>query len=156
MSLKPCPRAILGGTLIDGTGRPPLNDSVVLIKGDRVIAVGANRVVRDKDPTAHAEIVAIREACNVLGDHRLSGCELFTTTEPCPMCLAAVYWARMARVYFATTRGDAKAIGFDDKLIYDELACYLSQRKIPMIKVETKEGLLLLGEWNAMPHKVIY
>jgi tRNA(Arg) A34 adenosine deaminase TadA len=139
--------------MADGLGGP---FGAVVLKGTRVISKGANRVVRDHDPTAHAEMVAIRKACQSLGDHRLQGCVLLATCEPCPMCLAAVYWSRIDRVYFAATRQDAAAAGFDDALIYDELAGDATHRKIPLISVATDEGKALFDEWQAMPQKIPY
>ena len=94
----------------------------LVVKGGRVLAEGANRVTATNDPTAHSEIVAIREACRVLGNFQLTGCDLYTTCEPCPMCLGAIYWARPARVFYACVAADAAAAGFDDALIYEELA----------------------------------
>jgi guanine deaminase len=108
--------------------------AAVVARGSVVLAEGTNRVTSSNDPTAHAEIVAIREACRSLGHFQLTGCELFATCEPCPMCLGAIYWARPERVYFAATRGDAAEHGFDDALIYRELAQPLPLRRIPMIQ----------------------
>ena len=139
--------------MADGRGGP---FGAAVVKGDQVIAVGANRVVRDRDPTQHAEVVAIRKACRALGHHQLSGCEIFATCEPCPMCLGAIYWARIDHIYFAATRRDAAAIGFDDESIYRELAVELTERKIPMIKLNTPDALTLFSEWDAIPNKVAY
>src|SRR5204862_2744851 len=95
--------------------------AAVVVKDGEIIARGVNRVTATNDPTAHAEVVAIREACKALGTFQLTGCEIYTSCEPCPMCLAAIYWSRPAKVYFANTKDDAAAVGFDDSLIYDEI-----------------------------------
>src|SRR5713226_3248893 len=106
--------------------------AALIVKENRVIAEGTNRVTSTNDPTAHAEIVAIREACRVLADFQLTGCDLYTTCEPCPMCLGAIYWARTARVFYACLAADAAAAGFDDALIYEELKRPLAARRMPM------------------------
>src|SRR5471030_1342392 len=107
--------------------------AALVVKDGIVIATGANQVTRSSDPTAHAEIVAIREACRVLGDFQLTGCDIYTSCEPCPMCLGAIYWARPARVYFGCTAADAAHAGFDDSLIYHEFSRPHSERKIPLL-----------------------
>src|ERR1700738_1569700 len=106
--------------------------AAVVVKGGRIIAAGANRVTSANDPTAHAEITAIREACRVLGAFQLTGCDIYTSGEPCPMCLGAIYWARPERVYFGATAGDAAAAGFDDSFIYKELTRPQAERRIPL------------------------
>src|SRR5271154_2093335 len=121
----------------------------VITKDGRILAEGANRVTSTNDPTAHAEIVAIREACRVLAAFQLAGCDLYTTCEPCPMCLGAIYWARPSRVFFGGTAADAAAAGFDDALIYDQLAVPLEQRKIPFIPLMREEALACFQEWKA-------
>jgi len=105
----------------------------VIVKNGAIIASGMNRVTATNDPTAHAEVVAIRIACSVMKTFQLTGCELYTSCEPCPMCLAAIYWARPDRVFYANTKEDAAAIGFDDSFIYEEIARPLLERKIPLI-----------------------
>src|SRR6059036_2301439 len=112
----------------EGLGGP---FGAVVVKDDRVIARGWNQVTSTNDPTAHAEIVAIREACKKLGTFQLTDCEIYTTCEPCPMCLGAIYWTRPARVYFANTAEDAATIGFRDAFIYDEIRQPLTRRRIP-------------------------
>lgn len=107
--------------------------AAIVVKDGKIIAEGVNQVTYTNDPTAHAEVVAIREACKKLADFELKDCELYTTCEPCPMCLGAIYWARPARVYFGNTAEDASKIGFADSLIYKEAARSYSQRTIPMI-----------------------
>src|SRR5688572_3109691 len=102
----------------------------VIVKNGKIIARGANSVLSNNDPTAHAEVVAIREACNVLGSFQLDGCEIYTSCEPCPMCLGAIYWARPDKVYYANTKEDAAKIDFDDAHIYEELEFPLSERKL--------------------------
>jgi len=128
----------------------------VVVKGDIVIAEGTNQVTSRNDPTAHAEVLAIREACKKLGVFDLQGCELYTSCEPCPMCLGAIYWARLSRVYFANADADASKIGFDDSLIYRELAQPHSQRKIPMIQIMRNEALVAFREWEDKPDKITY
>ncbi len=116
----------------------------VIVKDGQVVGRGNNRVTSTNDPTAHAEVVAIREACKTLGDFQLSGCTLYTSCEPCPMCLGAIYWARPDRIVFAATREDAADAGFDDQLIYDELPLPPEQRRIPT------EALVLRDEARAV------
>jgi guanine deaminase len=139
--------------MADGRGGP---FGAVVAREGRVIAAGANRVVRDRDPTAHAEICAIRAACQKLGDHRLTGCDLFTTCEPCPMCLSAIFWARIDRVYYSATRDDATEAGFDDSAIYQEVSSPLDRRRIPLIRLPSESAGALLAKWRHMQHKVPY
>ena len=129
---------------VQGNGGP---FSALVVKGGRVIATGTNEVTRMNDPTAHAEIVAIRKACRVLGAFQLSGCDVYTSCEPCPMCLGALYWARPAHIFFAATRDDAAAAGFDDSLIYRQIELPLSQRSIPMIHVVDEQATRPFEEW---------
>jgi tRNA(Arg) A34 adenosine deaminase TadA len=128
----------------------------VVVKDGRVIAVGANSVTATNDPTAHAEILAIRDACRTLGAFQLTGCELYTSCEPCPMCLGAIYWARPDHVYFAATAGDAAEAGFDDSFIYDELKLPLQARKIPLKPMMREEGLAPFREWTNKNDRVTY
>jgi len=128
----------------------------VVVKGGKIVGRGFNRVTASNDPTAHAEIMAIRAACRKLKTFRLSGCEVYTSCEPCPMCLAAIYWARVRRVYFAATQGDAKRAGFDDELIYRELARPVKKRRIPMKQVLRREAVSALEAWRNSPSKVSY
>ncbi len=128
----------------------------VVVKDSAVIAEGTNQVSSRNDPTAHAEVLAIREACKKLGAFDLQGCELYTSCEPCPMCLGAIYWSRLSRVYFANAVADASKIGFDDSLIYRELAQPHSQRKIPMIQMMRKPALAAFREWEDKPDKITY
>ena len=122
--------------------------AALIVKDDIVIASGANQVTRCNDPTAHAEMVAIREACRVLGDFQLSGCDLYSTCEPCPMCLGAIYWARPSHVYYAATHADAAVAGFDDSFIYRELATPHGKRAIPMIRVANERATSPFDEWS--------
>lgn len=119
----------------------------VIVKDGRVIAEGANQVLRNNDPTAHAEVVAIRRACEALGSFQLTGCEVYTSCEPCPMCMGAIYWARPDRVFYANTKQDAAHIGFDDQFIYDELAVGLDQRKLPIIRMDLQEAKAGFNAW---------
>ena len=130
--------------------------AALVVKDGIVIATGANQVTRSNDPTAHAEIVAIREACRVLGDFQLSGCEIYTSCEPCPMCLGAIYWARPERVFFAATHQDAAAAGFDDSFIYRQIAVPHSERSIPMIHVADAHATQPFEEWSGKPDKTEY
>jgi len=130
--------------------------AALIVKGGAVVATGANRVTAMNDPTAHAEIVAIREACKKLQSFQLDDCEIYTTCEPCPMCLGAIYWARPARIYFAATASDAAAAGFDDAFIYDELETPFPERRIPMAGIQRTEALVIFQEWLAKSDKTPY
>src|ERR1700676_1233144 len=115
--------------------------AALIVKEGRIIAEGANRVTSTNDPTAHAEVVAIRGACRVLADFQLTDCDLYTTCEPCPMCLGAIYWARPARVFYAATATDAASAGFDDSFIYAELRLAPTERRIPLEPMMREAGL---------------
>jgi guanine deaminase len=128
----------------------------VIVKGDEIVGRGWNQVLSTNDPTAHAEVVAIREACKNLQTFQLDDCEIFTSCEPCPMCMGAIYWARPKKVYFANTREDAAAIGFDDSFIYDELKCEVNDRKIEMVCLTNEEALDVFKEWVDKPGKTAY
>ena len=128
----------------------------VIVKDNKITSEGMNRVTVNNDPTAHGEIVAIRLATKSLNNFNLKGCELYSSTEPCPMCLSAIYWARIDKVYYANTRNDAQKINFDDSLIYSELIKKIDQRKIPMIQVMREEGLKAFELWNKKTDKVKY
>ncbi|MGH9778962.1 MAG: nucleoside deaminase [Candidatus Acidiferrales bacterium] len=130
--------------------------AAVVVKDGRIIAEGTNRVTSSNDPTAHAEIVAVREACRALNTFQLTGCDLYTTCEPCPMCLGAIYWARPARVYFAATAADAARFGFDDSFIGRELQRPPAERKIPMTQMMPEEALAAFRLWEQKPDKVKY
>ncbi len=128
----------------------------VVVKDGVVIGMGSNEVTSSNDPTAHAEIVAIRNACQTLGVYQLDGCDLYTSCEPCPMCLGAIYWARPARIFYANTRDDAAAIGFDDRFIYDEIPMHPEKRTIPMRQLSREKALEAFREWIAKPDKKAY
>lgn len=120
----------------------------IVVKGTEIVGVGYNMVNSTNDPTAHAELVAIRDACKTLGVSQLTGCIIYTSCEPCPMCLGAIYWARPDRVYYANNRYDAASIGFDDSFIYDELKSEIEDRTIPMIRISEKEAFQVFKEWK--------
>ena len=128
----------------------------VVVKNGKIIAEGANEVTTANDPSAHAEVVAIRKACLKLGSFELRGCEIYTACEPCPMCLGAIYWARPSRVYYASTKRDAERAGFDDSLIYREMKRPLSRRRMPMRPLMRREALAAFVAWSAAPCKVQY
>lgn len=139
--------------MADGRGGP---FGAVVARDGVVVSRGSNRVIRNADPTAHAEMVAIREACRALGTHDLKGTSIYTTCEPCPMCLAAIYWARIDRIYFAGEHEDASSAGFDDSLIYGEMRVPRGERRIPMIGISRAEAQKLFDEWRANPNRVPY
>jgi len=128
----------------------------VIVKDNKIIAEGTNKVTLNNDPTAHGEIVAIRQACKKLNDFRLSECELYSSCEPCPMCLSSIYWSRIKKIYFANTRKDAQKIDFDDSLIYSELLKNINERKIPMIQMMRSEALKAFELWDKKTDKVKY
>jgi len=128
----------------------------VVVKDEKIIAEAVNCVTSTNDPTAHAEIIAIRQACAKLGVFELLDCEIYTSCEPCPMCLGAIYWARLARVYFASTALDASKAGFDDSLIYREVSKQHSQRKIPMIQIMRDDALEAFAAWERQLNKHPY
>ena len=128
----------------------------VIVKEGNIIAEGVNRVTSQNDPTAHAEVVAIREACATLKTFELKECEIYTSCEPCPMCLGAIYWAHLARIYFGTVAADAARFGFDDSYIYREFAQPLSARAIPMIAMMREEALAAFQAWEENSNKITY
>ncbi|MBS1579724.1 MAG: nucleoside deaminase [Bacteroidetes bacterium] len=128
----------------------------VVVKDGKIIARGANSVTTLNDPTAHAEVVAIREACKVLGSFQLIGCEIYTSCEPCPMCLGAVYWARPDKLYYANTKQDAAAIDFDDNFIYEEIAKPINQRKLFTQQLMRNEALQAFKKWGESNIKIEY
>jgi tRNA(Arg) A34 adenosine deaminase TadA len=128
----------------------------VIVNDNRIVAEGANRVTVTHDPTAHAEMIAIRRACHTLGVFELKGCEIYTSCEPCPMCLGAIYWARLSRVYYASLAEDAAQAGFDDSSIYRELAKPHCERTIPMHQLMREEALAAFRAWKDCPHKTAY
>jgi guanine deaminase len=130
--------------------------AALVVKNGEIVGSGVNQVTATNDPTAHAEIVAIRAACRALRAFQLDGCDIYTTCEPCPMCLGAIYWARPKRVFFANTREDAKDIGFDDEFIYRQIALPFEQRSIPLIPMLRDEALEAFRLWNDKPDKTSY
>jgi guanine deaminase len=128
----------------------------VVVKDGKIIAKGFNQVVSTNDPTAHAEVVAIREACKALNTFQLTGCEIYTSCEPCPMCLSAIYWARPDKVYFANTKEDASNINFDDAFIYEEISAKLHERKIPVEQLLREEAIEAFHEWEKKSDKTRY
>ena len=130
--------------------------AALVVKDGKIVAEGANSVTFANDPTAHAEIVAIRDACRKLGDFELRGCEIYTSCEPCPMCLGAIYWARPDRVFYACTAEDAAQAGFDDSLIYTEIERPHGQRKIPFQTMMREEALAAFRAWKIKQDKTPY
>ncbi len=130
--------------------------AALVVRDGAILATGTNQVTTSQDPTAHAEVVAIRGACQAVRNFQLSDCELYTTCEPCPMCMGAIYWARLARVYYANTRDDAARIGFDDSFIYDQLVMPIEERKIPMIGMMREQAIEAFREWEKSQTKVKY
>ena len=128
----------------------------VIVKGDKIVGQGNNKVICNNDPTAHAEIIAIRDACKNLGTFQLSDCEIYTSCEPCPMCLGAIYWARLKIIYYANNREDAAAIGFDDNMIYDEMKAEIPLRKIPIVSLSRQEALKIFNQWHQKMDKEAY
>lgn len=128
----------------------------VVVKDGKIIGVGRNEVTGTNDPTAHAEVQAIRDACRNLNDFQLNDCEIYTSCEPCPMCIGAIYWARPKAVYYACTKQDAAKIGFDDQFIYDQLSLPVEYRKIPMKKIFPTDGDLPFRTWENSKDKVEY
>ncbi len=128
----------------------------VIVKGDKIVGKGNNRVTSSNDPTAHAEVVAIRDACKNLGTFQLQDCEIYTSCEPCPMCLGAIYWARPKVVYFANNREDAAEIGFDDSMIYNEINAPIEKRKIPILPLKRNDALKVFKAWAEKADKTEY
>lgn len=128
----------------------------VIVKDGKVIGIGFNKVTTDNDPTAHAEVVAIREACKNQGDFSLKGAVIYTSCEPCPMCLASIYWARLDRIYYANSRYDAARIGFDDEFLYEEIAKDIADRSLEMVHLPDDVAALAFDEWEAKEDKIAY
>ena len=128
----------------------------VIVKNGKIVSEWSNKVTSTNDPTAHGEIVAIRNACEKLKNFNLKGNELYSTCEPCPMCLSAIYWARIDKIYYANTREDAQKIDFDDSLIYSEFNKNIGERKIPMIQMMRNEALKAFELWDKKTDKVKY
>jgi guanine deaminase len=130
--------------------------AALVVRNGEVIAEGVNRVTTSNDPTAHAEVVAIRLACQKLGHFQLEGCEIYSSCEPCPMCLAAIYWARASRIIFGASRQDAAAAGFDDEWIYREIPLPAGERAIPARQELQAEALSVFQEWSENDRKISY
>lgn len=128
----------------------------VIVKGDEIVGRGNNQVTSTNDPTAHAEVVAIRNACKNLNSFQLEDCEIYTSCEPCPMCLGAIYWARPKVIYYAGTREDAADAGFDDSLIYEEMDRSLADRRIPIKSLGREQALKVFETWKNNPDKTTY
>ena len=128
----------------------------VIVKENKIISEGFNKVTLTNDPTAHGEIVAIREACSKLNTFNLSGCELYSTCEPCPMCLSAIYWSRIDKIFYANTRDDAKNIDFDDSFIYSEINKKIEDRKIKMVQMHRDDALKAFKIWDEKADKIKY
>lgn len=128
----------------------------VIVRDGEVIATGTNRVTATCDPTAHAEVSAIRAACAKLGDFKLTGCTIYSSCEPCPMCLSALYWAGVERIFYGNTKEDAKAVNFDDSFIYDQIALDYSERSIPCINIMREQALAGFKAWSDKEDKVLY
>ena len=136
-----------------GSGGP---FAAVIVKDGAIIASGVNLVTTNNDPTAHAEVVAIREACTTLQTFQLDGCEVYCSCEPCPMCLGAIYWSRISKLYFANTKEDAAAIDFDDQFIYNEIELPIEKRTLTTIQLLRDEALEAFTKWESSPLKVKY
>ncbi len=128
----------------------------VVVREGRIVGEGVNRVIPTGDPTAHAEVVAIRDACKALGTHVLDGAVIYTSCEPCPMCLGAAWWARVSEIVYANSRADAAAIGFDDAAIYEEVAAPLDRRRLPIRRLGADEALEAFRRWFGKPDRVPY
>ncbi len=139
--------------ITNGLGGP---FGAVIVKDGVLIAGSANKVIPENDPTAHAEMAAIRLACKKLNTYNLSGCEIYTSCEPCPMCLGAIYWARIDKIYYANTKVDAAEIGFDDYFIYEEMNCDMPNRKIPCEQLLRDEAQKAFKNWHTSAVKKIY
>ncbi len=129
---------------------------VVIVKDGKIISTGVNEVTATNDPTAHAEMVAIRKACQYLNTFQLTGCEVYSSCEPCPMCMGAIYWARPDKVFFAATKEDAAKIQFDDQFIYEEFAKPLHERKLPIHQLMREEALVAFEKWADSENKTLY
>ncbi len=145
--------ALATDNVVSGRGGP---FGAVIVKDDQVLATGVNHVTEWNDPTAHAEVVAIRAACKQLATFWLEGCDVYSSCEPCPMCLAALYWAHVRAIYFGNSAGDAARIGFDDSFLYDEMRKPLDQRTIPIRSMLSQQASESFAAWEVSPNKVKY
>jgi guanine deaminase len=128
----------------------------VIVRGDEIVATGANLVTATNDPTAHGEIVAIRNACASLASFELKGCHIYTSCEPCPMCLAAIYWARCEAIFYGSSAADAAAAGFDDAFLYEEMKLPLDERKIPIVNLLPEQAISSFDAWRAHAGRIDY
>jgi guanine deaminase len=145
--------ALATENVITGRGGP---FGAVVVRNGEVIATGVNQVTASNDPTAHAEVVAIRAACKALGDFQLTGCVVYTSCEPCPMCLSAIYWSRCDAIYYGNCAADAAAAGFDDSFLYEEVSRPLDQRRIPIRRLLGEEAIESFDAWRAQTDKIKY
>lgn len=145
--------ALSGKNLKSQNGGP---FGAVIVKSGKIISTGINKVTSENDPTAHAEIEAIRKACRKLKNFYLEDCEIYTSCEPCPMCLSAIYWARISRIYYANSRKDAAGIGFQDNFLYKEILLKPENRKIPVKQFLRSEAIKIFREWNKRKNKIPY
>ena len=139
--------------MLSGKGGP---FGAVVVRGGKIIGEGWNKVTSENDPTAHAEVEAIRDACKNISNFELKDCEIYTSCEPCPMCLAAIYWARVGKIYYGNTRDDAAAIQFDDEFLYREIGKPMKERAVPIEPLMRKEALLVFSEWTAKLDRTPY
>jgi len=145
--------ALATDNVVSGRGGP---FGAVIVRDGEVVATGVNQVTATNDPTAHAEVVAIRAACRALGDFQLTGCVVYTSCEPCPMCLAALYWSRCDAIFYGNSAADAAAAGFDDSFLYDELKRPLDHRKIPITRLLADQAIESFDTWRAQTNKIEY
>ena len=145
--------ALATKNVVSGVGGP---FGALVVRDGEVIATGVNLVTSTNDPTAHAEVVAIRAACKALGDFQLHGCVVYTSCEPCPMCLAALYWSRCDAIFYGNTAADAAAAGFDDSFLYTEIARPFDQRKIPIARMLGDQAITSFNTWRAQAGKIEY
>jgi tRNA(Arg) A34 adenosine deaminase TadA len=145
--------ALATENVLSGAGGP---FGAVVVRNGQIIATGVNLVTSTNDPTAHAEIMAIRAACKELGDFRLAGCVFYTSCEPCPMCLAALYWSRCDAIFYGNSAADASAAGFDDSLLYAEVSRPIDQRRIPMKRLLADQAMESFNTWRARVDKIEY
>jgi len=145
--------ALATENVTSGVGGP---FGAVIVRDGEILSTGANLVTATNDPTAHAEVVAIRAACQALGGFQLTGCQVYTSCEPCPMCLAAIYWARCDAIFYGNTAADAAAAGFDDSYLYDELKLPLPERKLPIVRLLGDEAIASFNLWRTKTDKIEY
>jgi guanine deaminase len=145
--------ALATENVLSGTGGP---FGAVIVRDGKIIASGVNQVTSTNDPTAHAEVVAIRAACKALGDFQLHGCEVYTSCEPCPMCLSALYWSRCDAIFYGNSAADAAAAGFDDSFLYEEVNRPLDQRRIPTKRLLGEEAIENFNQWRAKTDRIEY